>query len=98
MATPPTAPQITDNQMLAGRPIASIRNQAMMANSSGASRVPARSAASGAAFERALTRPIPHNDAIRPVLASASGTNIISAWVSIAMVDAIAIQAIMEPQ
>jgi hypothetical protein len=70
----------------------------MPTNTAGASSVPVRSAASGAASERMRTTTMPSTEASRPMLARARGRNIISAWWSMVMVEAMAMQAIMEPQ
>ena len=70
----------------------------------GAPSVPLRSAASGAADERERTIKIPATDAIKPMLARARGKAIMALWfaavnsVVIAMVEAIAMHAIIEPQ
>ena len=76
------------------------KNQASAIKITGAPKVPLRSAASGAADERARTIRIPATEANSPILASASGNAIMalcSAAVS-AIVEAMAMQAIMEPQ
>ena len=81
-------------------PMLSDRNHAIAMKITGAPRVPLRSAASGAAEERARTIRMPATEASKPMLARAKGNAIMalcSAAVS-AMVEAIAIQAIMEPQ
>ena len=76
------------------------RNQASAMKMIGAPSVPLRSAASGAADERARTMRMPAIEASKPILASANGKAIIalcSAAVS-AIVEAIAIHAIIDPQ
>ena len=67
---------------------------------SGAPRVPLRRAASGAAEERARTMMMPATDANKPMVARARGNAIMAPCCSAvsAMVDAMAIQAIIEPQ
>ena len=95
---PPTAPETTAHQILLSRPMALIMNHAATAKITGASRVPVRNATSGAALERARTMSMPQTDASRPTLASASGRNIMAWAVATVMVEAMAIQAIMEPQ
>ena len=66
----------------------------------GAARVPLRRAASGAAAERARTIKMPATEASRPMVARARGKAIMAPCCSAlrAMVDAMAIQAIIEPQ
>ena len=67
---------------------------------SGAPKVPLRRAASGAAEERARTMTMPAIEDNKPMVARASGKAIMAPCCSAlsAMVDAIAIQAIMDPQ
>ena len=79
-------------------PMAAIIGHARATKITGASKVPVRRATSGAALERALTIPMPHMEDSRPILASDRGRNIMAPWTSAAMVAAMAIQAIMEPQ
>ena len=78
--------------------MAGIRNQAIATKITGASSVPLRRAASGAAFARMRTMPMPQMEDTRPMLASASGRNIMPSRISMAMVEAMAMQAIIEPQ
>jgi hypothetical protein len=78
--------------------MASIITKAAAAKITGAIKVPVRKAASGAAEERNRTITIPHTEATKPILASASGRNIMPSRVAIVMVEAMAIQAIMAPQ
>ena len=70
----------------------------MPTNTTGANKVPERSAASGAAEDRSRTMTMPTMDASRPMLDSARGKNIMPPRISMAMVEAIAMQAIIEPQ
>ena len=97
---PPTAPETTAHQMFCEMPMLSDRNQAITMKITGAPSVPLRSAASGAAEERARTIKMPATEASKPMLASANGKAIMALCSAavIAIVEAIAMQAIMEPQ
>ena len=97
---PPTAPDTTAHQMFWSMPMLWAKNHAIAIKMTGAPSVPERNAASGAAEERARTMMMPATDANRPILASARGKAIMALCASAlrAMVEAIAIQAIMEPQ